>query len=209
MSETGELLDQVGETQVDEIQPLRIRVTTPQPYDVVVGRYLRAELLEVLGSGAVAIVHQPTMVESAESLRTVLEHLGSQAYRIEVPDAEDGKKLAVAGFCWDVLGKVGLDRTGTVVGFGGGAVTDLAGFVAANWLRGVRVVHVPTTLLGMVDAAVGGKTGINTDAARTWSVRSMNPPRCWPIWQRSRLCRATSSSPGWQRWSRRASSPIR
>ncbi|MDQ3899132.1 MAG: 3-dehydroquinate synthase [Actinomycetota bacterium] len=166
MSETGELLDQVGETQVDEIQPLRIRVTTPQPYDVVVGRYLRAELLEVLGSGAVAIVHQPTMVESAESLRTVLEHLGSQAYRIEVPDAEDGKKLAVAGFCWDVLGKVGLDRTGTVVGFGGGAVTDLAGFVAANWLRGVRVVHVPTTLLGMVDAAVGGKTGINTDAGK-------------------------------------------
>ena len=166
MSETGELLDQVGETQVDEIQPLRIRVTTPQPYDVVVGRYLRAELLEVLGSGAVAIVHQPTMVESAESLRTVLEHLGSQAYRIEVPDAEDGKKLAVAGFCWDVLGKVGLDRTGTVVGFGGGAVTDLAGFVAANWLRGVRVVHVPTTLLGMVDAAVGGKAGINTDAGK-------------------------------------------
>jgi 3-dehydroquinate synthase len=141
-------------------------VTTAQPYDVVVGRYLRAELLEVLGSGAVAIVHQPTMVESAESLRTVLEHLGSQAYRIEVPDAEDGKKLAVAGFCWDVLGKVGLDRTGTVVGFGGGAVTDLAGFVAANWLRGVRVVHVPTTLLGMVDAAVGGKTGINTDAGK-------------------------------------------
>jgi 3-dehydroquinate synthase len=166
MSETGELLDQVGGTQVDEIQPLRIRVTTAQPYDVVVGRYLRAELLEVLGSGAVAIVHQPTMVESAESLRTVLEHLGSQAYRIEVPDAEDGKKLAVAGFCWDVLGKVGLDRTGTVVGFGGGAVTDLAGFVAANWLRGVRVVHVPTTLLGMVDAAVGGKTGINTDAGK-------------------------------------------
>ncbi|HJT02028.1 MAG TPA: 3-dehydroquinate synthase [Pseudonocardiaceae bacterium] len=176
MSETGELVNQVnasqvgetqvGETQVGETQPLRIRVSTAQPYDVVVGRYLRAELLDVLGSGAVAIVHQPTLVESAESLRIVLEHLGSQVYRIEVPDAEDGKKLAVAGFCWDVLGKVGLDRTGTVVGFGGGAVTDLAGFVAANWLRGVRVVHVPTTLLGMVDAAVGGKAGINIDAGK-------------------------------------------
>ncbi|MGH3800626.1 MAG: 3-dehydroquinate synthase, partial [Pseudonocardiaceae bacterium] len=66
----------------------------------------------------------------------------------------------------DVLGKVGLDRTGTVVGLGGGAITDLAGFVAANWLRGVRVVQVPTTLLAMVDAAVGGKTGINTDAGK-------------------------------------------
>ncbi|MGH3822698.1 MAG: 3-dehydroquinate synthase [Pseudonocardiaceae bacterium] len=161
MSETGELAEQVSATE-----PLRIRVPTAQPYDVIVGRYLRAELLDVLGSGAVAIVHQPSMVEPAESLRSVLESLGSQAYRVEVPDAEDGKKLAVAGFCWDVLGQVGLDRTGTVVSFGGGAVTDLAGFVAANWLRGVRVVHVPTTLLAMVDAAVGGKTGINTDAGK-------------------------------------------
>jgi 3-dehydroquinate synthase len=160
MSETGEP-DPAGDTE-----PRRIRVATAQPYDVIVGRYLRAELLDAVGNGAVAIVHQPTLVEGAEALRTVLEHLGSQAYRIEVPDAEDGKKLAVAGFCWDVLGQVGLDRNGTVIGFGGGAVTDLAGFVAANWLRGVRVVQVPTTLLAMVDAAVGGKTGINTDAGK-------------------------------------------
>jgi 3-dehydroquinate synthase len=161
MSETGERSGQAGDTE-----PRRIRVATARPYDVIVGRYLRAELLDAVGSGAVAIVHQPTLVEPAESLRTVLEYLGSQAYRIEVPDAEDGKTLAVAGFCWDVLGQVGLDRTGTVVGFGGGALTDLAGFVAATWLRGVRVVQVPTTLLAMVDAAVGGKTGINTEAGK-------------------------------------------
>jgi 3-dehydroquinate synthase len=160
MTDPGEP-DQAGDTE-----PRRIRVATAQPYDVIVGRYLRAELLDAVGSGAVAIVHQPTLVEGAEALRTVLEHLGSQAYRIEVPDAEEAKKLSVAGFCWDVLGQVGLDRTGTVIGFGGGAVTDLAGFVAANWLRGVRVVQVPTTLLAMVDAAVGGKTGINTDAGK-------------------------------------------
>jgi 3-dehydroquinate synthase len=161
MSETGALSGGAGDNE-----PMRIRVATAQPYDVVVGRYLRAELMDAVGSGTVAIVHQPTLVEPAEALRTVLEYLGAQAYRIEVPDAEDGKTLAVAGFCWDVLGQVGLDRTGTVVGFGGGAVTDLAGFVAANWLRGVRVVQVPTTLLAMVDAAVGGKTGINTDAGK-------------------------------------------
>jgi 3-dehydroquinate synthase len=161
MSENAESAAQAGDAE-----PLRIRVATAQPYDVVVGRYLRAELLDAVGSSAVAIVHQPTLVESAEALRTVLEYLGSPVYRIEVPDAEDGKKLSVAGFCWDVLGQVGLDRSGTVVGFGGGAVTDLAGFVAANWLRGVRVVHVPTTLLAMVDAAVGGKAGINTDAGK-------------------------------------------
>ena len=68
----------------------------------------------------------------------------------------------MAGFCWSVLGQAGFTRSDAVVGVGGGATTDLAGFVAATWLRGVRVVHVPTTLLAMVDAAVGGKTGINT-----------------------------------------------
>jgi 3-dehydroquinate synthase len=61
-----------------------------------------------------------------------------------------------------VLGRAGLTRSDAVVGVGGGATTDLAGFVAATWLRGVRLVQIPTTLLGMVDAAVGGKTGINT-----------------------------------------------
>ncbi|MDQ4105165.1 MAG: 3-dehydroquinate synthase [Actinomycetota bacterium] len=160
MSETA------GSGPAGETEPLRIRVETSQPYDVVVGRYLRGELLATVGSGTVAIIHQPIMAELAESLRSVLEFTGADAYRIEVPDAEEGKTLSVAGFCWDVLGKVGLDRTGIVIGLGGGAATDLAGFVAANWLRGVRVVHVPTTLLAMVDAAVGGKTGINTDAGK-------------------------------------------
>ena len=80
----------------------------------------------------------------------------------EIPDAEAGKRIEVAAFCWQVLGKADFTRTDAVVGFGGGAVTDLAGFVAATWLRGVAVVQVPTTVLGMVDAAVGGKTGVNT-----------------------------------------------
>jgi 3-dehydroquinate synthase len=91
---------------------------------------------------------------------------GIDAHRIEIPDAEDGKDLAVAGFCWEVLGRIGLTRSDAIVSLGGGAATDLAGFVAATWMRGVRIVHVPTTLLAMVDAAVGGKTGINTDAGK-------------------------------------------
>ncbi|MFN2495018.1 MAG: 3-dehydroquinate synthase [Pseudonocardiaceae bacterium] len=146
--------------------PVRIRVATAQPYDVVVGRDLRDELLKAIGGGTVAIVHQPTVIDRAEALRAALESAGADANRIEVPDAEDGKSLAVVAFCWDILGRIGLDRTGTVVALGGGAVTDLAGFVAATWLRGVRVVQVPTTLLAMVDAAVGGKTGINTEAGK-------------------------------------------
>ncbi|MQA15801.1 MAG: 3-dehydroquinate synthase [Pseudonocardiaceae bacterium] len=148
-------------------EPVRIGVATEQPYHVVIGRGLRDELLEaVRGSPTAAIMHQPTLAETAETVRAALAEAGVDAHRVEVPDAEDGKSLAVAGFCWEVLGRIGLDRTGTVVSLGGGAVTDLAGFVAATWMRGVRVVHVPTTLLAMVDAAIGGKTGINTDAGK-------------------------------------------
>ena len=79
-----------------------------------------------------------------------------------VPDAEVAKTAEVAAELWATLGRHAFTRSDAVVAVGGGTVTDLAGFVAATWLRGVAVVHVPTTLLAMVDAAVGGKTGINT-----------------------------------------------
>ena len=85
---------------------------------------------------------------------------------LPVPPGEAAKTAAVAARCWEALGAAGFTRSDAVVTVGGGATTDLGGFVAATWLRGVRVVHVPTTLLGMVDAAVGGKTGINTDAGK-------------------------------------------
>ncbi|NEE09926.1 3-dehydroquinate synthase, partial [Streptomyces sp. SID7499] len=65
-------------------------------------------------------------------------------------------------YCWKALGQTGFTRSDVIVGIGGGATTDVAGFVAASWLRGVRWIAIPTTVLGMVDAAVGGKTGINT-----------------------------------------------
>ena len=83
-----------------------------------------------------------------------------------LPDGEQAKTAAVAADCWEALGERGFTRSDAVVTVGGGATTDLGGFVAATWLRGVRVVHVPTTLLAMVDAAVGGKTGINTGAGK-------------------------------------------
>lgn len=91
---------------------------------------------------------------------------GVDAHRIEIPDAEAGKDLPVVGFIWEVLGRIGIGRKDALVSLGGGAATDVAGFAAATWLRGVSIVHLPTTLLGMVDAAVGGKTGINTDAGK-------------------------------------------
>ncbi|MGW6336063.1 3-dehydroquinate synthase [Nocardia rhamnosiphila] len=151
-------------------EPTRIEVRTAQPYPVIIGRGLLGDLVEVVtdagGVRTVALFHQPSLVETAEVVRTTLAEAGLDAHRIEIPDAEAGKELAVAGFCWEVLGRIGLTRNDVVVSLGGGAATDLAGFVAATWMRGVKVVHVPTTLLAMVDAAVGGKTGINTEAGK-------------------------------------------
>ena len=146
-----------------------IEVGADQPYPVLVGRAVRDRLAATvagLGAGRALVVHQPALTDAAEAARKQLEASGVDAHRVEVPDAEEGKSLAVAGFCWEVCGQAGLTRSDVVVGLGGGAVTDLAGFVAATWMRGVRVVHVPTTLLAMVDAAVGGKTGINTAAGK-------------------------------------------
>ena len=92
-----------------------------------------------------------------------------------MPDGEDAKTVPVAAFCWDVLGQIGMTRSDVVVGLGGGSTTDLAGWVAAGWLRGVRVIQVPTTLAGMVDAAVGGKTGVNTERGKNL-VGAFHPP---------------------------------
>jgi 3-dehydroquinate synthase len=154
----------------------RIPVSGRVPYDVVIGRGLLGELPALLGSAArVAIIHPPTLRTTAEAVRDDLTALGFDAHAVEVPDGEQAKTLAVAGFCWDVLGQVGFTRSDAIIGLGGGATTDLAGWVAAAWLRGVRVVQVPTTLAGMVDAAVGGKTAINTDRGKNL-VGAFHPP---------------------------------
>jgi len=92
-----------------------------------------------------------------------LRDLDSDCHVFEVPDGEDGKNIATLINLWNWLGAAGFTRSDLVVGIGGGAITDLAGFAAASWLRGVDWVAVPTSLAGMVDASVGGKTGINSD----------------------------------------------
>ena len=145
-------------------EPTRIRVSAEQPYDVLVGHDLLGELPALLGSGVqrVAVIHPPTLIGLADAVLARLSNAGYTVQRIDVPDAEAAKTAAVAAMCWSVLGRAGFTRSDAVVGVGGGSTTDLAGFVAATWLRGVRLVSVPTSLLGMVDAAVGGKTGINT-----------------------------------------------
>ncbi|WP_051325760.1 3-dehydroquinate synthase [Glycomyces tenuis] len=159
---------------------LRTRTVTVDdaetPYPVLIGRGVVERLPEHLGGAArVAVVHTASTAALAERVGSLVPE-GVAATLMEIPDAEDGKSIAVAEQCWEALGAEGFTRTDLVVGVGGGAVTDLAGFVAACWLRGVGVVHVPTSLLGAVDAAVGGKTGVNTAAGKNL-VGAFHPPR--------------------------------
>ena len=126
-----------------------------------------------------------------------------------MPDGEAAKEISVAAGLWSQLAAAGVGRTDAIVGVGGGAVTDLAGFVAATWLRGVRVVLVPTTLLGMTDAAIGGKTAINTADGKNL-VGAFYPP-AGVLADTSVLAssRRPSTPAGWPRSSRPGSSPTR
>jgi 3-dehydroquinate synthase len=148
--------------------PTRIRVGGPAPYDVVIGHAVTRELPGLLGSGVaqVGLIAPQALHEFGASVGEGLSEAGFQVRLIEVPDGEEAKTATVANACWEALGEANFTRSDAIVGVGGGSTTDLAGFVAATWLRGVKVVHVPTTLLAMVDAAVGGKTGINTGAGK-------------------------------------------
>lgn len=146
--------------------PTVLGVRGAHPYDVVVGHHLGDRLSAMLGEGVerVAVICPERLEAFVDDL---VDHLEDrEVVVLGVPDGEEGKQAAVAEACWEALGEAGLTRSDAVVTLGGGATTDLGGFVAAAWLRGVKVVHVPTTLLAMVDAAVGGKTGINTGAGK-------------------------------------------
>ena len=129
----------------------------------IIGRSLLPEVaLSLDGVKKVLILHPQALSATALAVQEDLRAKGFEALVVEVPNAEDAKRIEVATFCWQVMGQADFHRNDAVVGIGGGSTTDLAGFVAATWLRGIRSVLIPTTLLGMVDAAIGGKTGINT-----------------------------------------------
>jgi 3-dehydroquinate synthase len=153
----------------------RVHVAGESPYDVVVGRGVLGEVATMLDSRVrkVALIHPASVQGVAERVAASLG--GGESHLIEVPGGEAAKTVQVAAEIWDRLGELAFTRTDAIVGVGGGATTDLAGFVAATWLRGVPVVHAPTTLLGMVDAAVGGKTAINISSGKNL-VGSFHPP---------------------------------
>jgi 3-dehydroquinate synthase len=155
----------------------RIRVGGDQPYEVVVGTGVLSVLPELAGKRAetVAVIHDERLAGLAGDAVRALEAAGYRVAVTGVPSGEAAKDVAVLARLWSWLADAKVTRTDCVVGIGGGAVTDLAGFAAATWLRGVPVVQVPTTLLGMVDAAVGGKTAIDIAAGKNL-VGAFHPP---------------------------------
>jgi 3-dehydroquinate synthase len=147
----------------------RLTVQVPgRPYPVLVAPGALAELPGVvggLGATAAAVVTDTAVAEAwAEPVREGLSRAGVRTGVHAVADGERAKTLDVLGQVLAFLEACAIDRQGVVVALGGGTVGDLAGFAAAVWLRGVRCVQVPTTLLAMVDASVGGKTGVNSTA---------------------------------------------
>jgi 3-dehydroquinate synthase len=146
------------------------------PYDVVVGHGL-ADCVPPLVAGAstVLTIADAMVVNRTPPINAALRAAGLRVESIAIADGEQSKSLDTVADLWQTCGELRLTRSDAIVAIGGGATTDVVGFVAATWLRGVRIVHLPTTLLGMVDAAVGGKTGINTDAGKNL-VGAFHPP---------------------------------
>lgn len=154
-----------------------VEVSGADPYRVLVGAGITSEVVSLVPAEArqVAVIVPDSLSPVGDRVCEAVAGCGAAVHRLAVPDGERAKEIEVAASLWSRLGRLGFTRSDVVVGVGGGATTDLAGFVAATWLRGVRLVLVPTTLLGMVDAAIGGKTAINTAEGKNL-VGAFHPP---------------------------------
>ncbi|MEW6425882.1 MAG: 3-dehydroquinate synthase family protein, partial [Bacillota bacterium] len=135
-------------------------------YHIYIGSGLLAELgvyLKSLGLSEKALLVTNPKVGAlyGELVEKSLREGGFEAIVAEVPDGEEAKSLAVAENLYDLAYAGGLDRQSPVVALGGGVVGDLAGFVAATYMRGVPFIQAPTTLLAQVDSSVGGKVAVN------------------------------------------------
>lgn len=137
-----------------------ISVSADRKYEVEIDINWQSAIKPLLANrGQVAIIVSETMRDRIVGL----PETDAQIHIFTVPDSEAGKSFATYQKILDWLGAAGFTRNDLVIAVGGGAVTDLSGFVASSWLRGIDWVAVPTTLAAMVDAAVGGKTGINSE----------------------------------------------
>lgn len=137
-----------------------VHVAAEREYDVVIDCNWRDEFLQALAwRSRIAIVISSALRPLVGDLPSV----GADVHVFEIADGEEGKSAATLESLWNSLGAAGFTRSDLLIAIGGGATTDIAGFAAATWLRGIDWIAIPTTLAGMVDAAVGGKTGMNSN----------------------------------------------
>jgi 3-dehydroquinate synthase len=153
----------------------------PRSYRILVGPDALASVgreLRDLGVGrkALLVTDRPVRDRYGPLVRQSLDEAGFDVAELLVPEGEAAKALAVAERAWEASIQAGLDRSSTVLALGGGTVGDLAGFVAATYMRGVNFVQLPTTVLAQVDAAIGGKTAINHPRAKN-VVGAFHQPR--------------------------------
>ena len=137
-----------------------IEVQSERTYPVIIDSAWKVEIAKLLvGRNKAAIIVSEKMQGSVKDLLET----EAEVLLLPIPDGESGKSSATLNKIWDWLGAAGFTRSDLIIGIGGGAVTDLAGFAAASWLRGIDWVAIPTTVAGAVDAAIGGKTAINSE----------------------------------------------
>ena len=133
----------------------KIRIKSDRSYEVLIGASWQDEFSRLRRE------HQRVLLIVPSKLRSFVKDLKGVDVLL-VPDAELQKDAKVLSKIWDKCAEIGLKRDDAIVAIGGGATTDLAGFAAATWLRGIAWYAFPTSLAGAVDAAIGGKTGINS-----------------------------------------------
>lgn len=171
------------ETVCDRVEialgiPSRIGVNGEHPYEIIIGTTdVAAEISTCLPPSAqrLLVVHPASLSRYVSHLNMDLTNRGFHVLPMCHPDGEKAKTVDVLAQGWNAASEAGISRQDAIISVGGGATTDLAGFIAATWLRGVAVVHVPSTVLAMVDAAIGGKTGINTPAGKNLA-GAFHPP---------------------------------
>jgi len=152
----------------------KIHVNAEHSYDVIIGCDWKSEFLALAKNRSrVAVIYSTAM---RDMIRFEAD-IDAELHFFEVSDGESAKNVATLSSLWNWLGAAGFTRSDLVIGIGGGAITDLSGFAASTWLRGIDWIAVPTSVAGMVDASVGGKTGINSDYGKNL-IGAFHSPIC-------------------------------
>ena len=161
----------------------KILVNAEPAYQVTVGNGLTKSIADSIEDSVnqIAIIYAPVVQDYVEKLFQAIteKYSNINIEKIAAPDSESAKNYDFVNQVWNQLGRAKFTRSDVIISVGGGATTDVAGFIAATWLRGIGIIHVPSTLLAMVDAAVGGKTGINTGSGKNLVGSFHNPLSVW------------------------------